>query len=112
RILVAVLAVTAVVALVAALFWVQAHTAQREAHINLRAATAQKMNAQALGMLAGTTPGGDARALQQILAARRLTTPDDGVLYTAVVERDSTVKIINADKDAVDSVESVAFSPD
>ena len=45
-------------------------------------------------MLAGTTPGGDARAFQQILAARTLTSPDDGVLYNAVVQRASTLKII------------------
>lgn len=50
---------------------------------------------------AGTQPGGDARALQQILAARTLTAPDDGVLYTAVVQRASTVKIIRVDADAV-----------
>ena len=35
-------------------------------------ATAQTLNAQALGMLAGTQPGGDVRAFQQILAARAL----------------------------------------
>ena len=47
----------------------------RASQTNLRAATAQKLNAQAQGMLAGTQPGGDARAFQQILAARTLTTP-------------------------------------
>jgi hypothetical protein len=61
--------------------------------------------AQAQGMLAGTVPGGDARAFQQILAARSLTTPDDGVLntalYTAVVHRASTLKIITGHRDAV-----------
>ena len=68
------------------------------------------MNAQGLGMLVGTTPGGDARALQQILAARTLaTTPDDGALYTAVVRRASTVKIITGH---TDRVSDVAFSPD
>ena len=64
-------------------------------------------------MLAGTAPGGDARAFQQILAARTLTTPDDAVLYNAlynaVVQRASTLKIITGHTDAVDSV---AFSPD
>ena len=46
-------------------------------------------------MLAGTPPGGDVRAFQQILAARTLTTaPDDGPLYRAVVQRASTLKII------------------
>jgi hypothetical protein len=41
-----------------------------------------------------TAPGGDARAFQQILAARTLTTPNDGglssALYNAVVQRAST----------------------
>ncbi len=61
-------------------------------------------------MLAGTQPGGDARAFQQILAARTLTTtPDDGPLYSAVVQRASTLKIITGHTDAVNSV---AFSPD
>jgi WD40 repeat protein len=61
-------------------------------------------------MLAGTTPGGDARAFQQILAARTfLTTPDDGVLYNAVVQRASTLKIITGH---TNWVLGVAFSPD
>ena len=47
---------------------------REQAHANLRAATAQKLIAQAQGMLAGTQPGGDARAFQQILAAYTLTT--------------------------------------
>ena len=68
----------------------------REAIHQRNDATAQKLTAQAQGMLAGTAPGGDARAFQHILAARTLTAPDDGVLYTAVVQRASTVKIITA----------------
>ena len=61
-------------------------------------------------MLAGTTPGGDARAFQQILAARTLTSaPDDGPLYSAVVQRASTLKIITGHSGPV---WSVAFSPD
>ena len=54
-------------------------------------------------------PGGDARAFQQILAARTLTTPDDGVLYNAVVQRASTLKIITGH---TGPVFGVAFSPD
>jgi hypothetical protein len=85
---------------------------RREAIHQRNDAIAQKLTAQAQGMLAGTAPGGDARAFQYILTARALTAPDDGVLYTAVVQRASTVKIINAHRDAVESVESVVFSPD
>jgi len=86
---------------------------REQAQANLRAATAQKLIAQAQGMLGGTQPGGDARAFQQILAAHTLSTPDDGVLYNAlynaVVQRASTLKIITGH---TDTVESVAFSPD
>ena len=58
-------------------------------------AEARRLITEAQGMLAGTTPGGDARAFQQILAARTLTSaPDDGPLYSAVVQRASTLKII------------------
>ena len=111
-------AVVAVIALVGAVVAViafgQATTAEQQAetsrHQVVRAATAQKLIAQAQGMLAGTQPGGDARAFQQILAARALTTtPDDGPLYSAVVQRASTLKIITGHTDAVTSV---AFSPD
>ena len=109
RILIAVLTVTAVIAVTAVALGMLATTARQQAEINLRAATAQKLNAQAQGMLAGTTPGGDARAFQQILAARTLDTPNDGVLYTAVVQRASTLKIITGH---TDRVRSVVFSSD
>ena len=70
----------------------------------------RQLNAQAQGMLAGTQPGGDVRAFQQILAARALTTtPDDGPLYSAVIQRASTLKIITGHTGAVTGV---AFSPD
>ena len=61
-------------------------------------------------MLAGTQPGGDVRAFQQILAARALAaTPDDGPLYSAVIQRASTLKIITGH---TGPVTGVAFSPD
>ena len=113
----AVIVVLAVIALVAVVRSVQASNANHQAsaernraQANLRAATSQKLNAQAQGMLAGTAPGGDARAFQQILAARTLTTtPDDGVLYNAVVQRARTLKIITGH---TGGVHGVAFSPD
>ena len=84
--------------------------ARQQAQIRLRDATAQKLIAQAQGMLAGTQPGGDVRAFQQILAARTLTDdPDDGPLYSAVVQRASTLKIITGH---TGPVTGVAFSPD
>ena len=70
-----------------------------------------KLIAQAQGMLAGTTAGGDVRALQQILAAHWLAKDDatDGALYTAVAQRASTLKIITGHTSAVNGV---AFSHD
>ena len=86
---------------------------REQAQANLRAAAAQKLIAQAQGMLAGTAPGGDVRAFQQILAAGTLTTPDDGAVYTALynaaVQRVSTLKIITGH---TDTVTRVVFSPD
>ena len=60
------------------------------------AAAARRLIAEAQSMLAGTRPGGDVRAFQQMLAARRLApTPDDGPLLNALVQRASTLKIID-----------------
>ncbi|SON62239.1 Protein TolB [Mycobacterium simulans] len=113
RILVAVLAVTAVVALVAVMLGVQAVQARHQAQTLLQGkliAQRQILIAQAQDMLAGTQPGGDARAFQQILAARALPVPsDDGPLYTAVAQRASTLKIITGH---VGAVNGVVFSPD
>jgi WD40 repeat protein len=114
RILRAVLAATAAIAVIAVVGAVVAVIAFRQAtqsrHQVLQAATAQKLIAQAQSMLAGTYPGGDARAFQQILAAHILTPrADDGPLYNAVIKRVNTRKIIT---DHTDWVTSVAFSPD
>src|SRR6185312_13680624 len=82
----------------------------REAIHQRNEAEGRRLIAEAHGMLAGTTPGGDARAFQQILAARTLTTaPDEGPLYSAVAQRASTLKIITGH---TGTVKSVAFSPD
>jgi WD40 repeat protein len=113
RILVAALAVTAVIALVAVMLGVQAVQARHEAQLQLRQkllTQRQILVAEAQDMLAGTQPGGDARAFQQILAARALLNPpDDGPLYTAVAQRASTLKIITGHTGAVNGV---AFRPD
>jgi WD40 repeat protein len=104
------LVVVLLVAVLAGWQWWEANHAKDQAQDNLRTATAQKLISQARGMLGGTAPGGDARAFQQILAARTLTTPpDENPLYSAVVQRASTLKIITGHARAVDSV---AFSPD
>ena len=62
-------------------------------------------------MLDGTLAGGDARAFQQLLAARAITPtsdPDDGVLYSFVVQRVTTHTIIKTP----DKNRGVAVSPD
>jgi WD40 repeat protein len=116
RILRAVLAATAIVAVIAliggitaVIGFTQARTARNEAQARFREATSLRLVAEAQGMLGGTRPGGDARAFQQILASRSLTTkPDDGALYSTVVKRLITRTIIDTPGRNYD----VAFSPD
>src|SRR5947209_2794507 len=57
-------------------------------------ATAQRLDVEAHGMLAGTRPGGDARAFQALLAAHALAPGDDGPLLHAAAVRATTEKII------------------
>ena len=59
-------------------------------------------------MLAGVQGGGDVQALQQILAGQQVMSTDVGALFTAVVQRLDTLKII----DSPAAVFSVALSPD
>ena len=110
HILRAVLVGTAIIAVVALVGAVVAVISRHQAQNNPRIATVQKLTAQAQGMLDGTQPGADARAFQQILAARTLTTaPDESPLYSAVLQRASTLKIITGH---TGPVWGVAFSPD
>ena len=95
RILIAVLAVTAVVAVVAVILGVQANNAaaRRPTRVSARQ-PALRLVSEAQAMLAGTRSGGDVRAFQQLLAARRLAqTPDDGPLL------DALVKMVNTHQD-------------
>lgn len=106
----AVVAIIAVVgAIAAAVGFRQAVTARNEANANLRDAVGVRLVSEAQGMLSDTRPGGDIRALQQLVAARELATrPDDGAIYSAAVKTQTTRKII----DAKDGVISVDYSPD
>jgi WD40 repeat protein len=113
RTLLALTAIVAVIAVVAAVIAVNAShraaLAEQQAGTRLREAVGLRLVPGAQGMLAGTRLGGDARAFQEILAARSLAaTPDDGALYSAVVKRVTTRTII--DTSAV--VNRVAVSPD
>ena len=107
---VAVLAVTAIVAVVAVILGVQANHARNQADARFREATSLRLVSEAQPMLAGTRSGGDVRAYQQLLAARRLAqTPDDGPLLNALVKMVNLIKIVEQRRTLVSSV---AFSPD
>ena len=83
------LAVLTVIAVVAALVAV---SKQHEADRRLRDAVVAKLNAEGPSMLAGTTPGTDARALQELLAANAIQA--NGVpILNAQISRFTTQKI-------------------
>lgn len=109
RILRAVLAVTAVVAVLAAVAGVSFFRASGQAQSRFEQATSQRLVSEALAMLGDTRPGGDARAFQQLLAARVISPDhDDAALYTAVTKTVDTDKVITTPN----SVNGVAVSPD
>jgi hypothetical protein len=108
------IAVIVILAFVAAVAIYQGHNAtiqRNHAQARFREATSQKLISQAKGMLVGTLAGGDARAFQQLLAARAITPtsdPDDGALYSFVVQRVTTHTIVKTP----DKNRGVAVSPD
>ena len=105
----AVILVMAVVTTVAVFQWHNATVQRNQAQANFRQATSVRLVSDAQGMLAGTQLGGDARAFAQLLASRPLTqTPDNGALYSAVVKRVTTDKIIPTP----DRNTAAFFSPD
>ena len=114
RVLVAtvVIAVAAIVAAVGAVvLFGQATDSRHQAEASLRTATAQKLIAEAQSILSGIQSGGDASALQRVLAARSLTDDPgtEGAIYAAVIARASTLKIITGH---TGQVNGVAYSPD
>jgi len=111
RILAAVLALTAVIAVVAGFLFVQANHARKQADTRFREATSQRLVSEAQSMLAGTRSGGPVRAYQQLVVGRDLAPtprPDDGPLLTVLHQNVNLIKIVQAP----DRVRSVAFSPD
>jgi WD40 repeat protein len=95
-----------VVAVVAALVAV----AQRQTAIRrLHDATVAKLNAEATAMLTGSSPGGDSRALQEVLAANAIE-PNNVPILNAQIARFSTQKII--DLGVASPAHSLAYSPD
>jgi WD40 repeat protein len=103
------LAFTAVIAVVAVVGFRNATVARSEAQERFRSATSVRLVSEALAILDGARPGGDVRALQQLLAARSLDPGrDEGALYSAVVKTLTTRRII----ETPDAPSSVALSPD
>ena len=98
------LALLTVVAIIAALIAVQK---QHEATARLRDSVVAKLNAEGAVMLAGVTPGGDVRALQELLAANAIQA--NGVpILNAQIDRFATQKIV----DTGSRPDRPAFSPD
>ena len=112
RILRAVLAGTAIVALVAVIGFVQANRAERQATREARDALAAQLDTEASAALSrGTAGGNDVRALAQTLAAQRLRSDpaaSRGTFYTATSALNTTRVIVPTPA----PVERVAFSPD
>ena len=108
RILVALLTATVVIAVVAVILGLLGYNASKQADARFRDETSLRLVSEANAMLAGTDSGGDVRAIQELLAARTITTPDDGQLLHAAAIRSSTLKIMTTGY----PVNSVAFSPD
>ncbi|WP_433666309.1 TIR domain-containing protein [Nocardia sp. CA-136227] len=95
RILQALLATTLVVALVAAVNFVGARSAEREAQGRFREATAARLVSDAGLMLNGGKGRDDVRAIEQVLAAQRISSSaDPGALLRTVNALAPTEKII------------------
>ncbi|MFF0815604.1 TIR domain-containing protein [Rhodococcus sp. NPDC003318] len=111
RTLRAVVAVTTVVAVVAAVGWVRAKIAEGEADTRAREQAAMVMMASATIEFDGLNPGAnDATAIQRVLTAHAVDPGDNtkyGLMHAALAERD-LVRII----DAPNWVMGVAVSPD
>ncbi|WP_156751304.1 WD40 repeat domain-containing protein [Mycobacterium sp. 1245111.1] len=105
----ALLSVVAVVAaVVAAGQWKHAVQRRQEAIKQRNQAISLRLISEAADMLAQKRPGGDVRALQELLAARALSSdPDQGPLQYAAGVRADTTKIIQLGT----PVRAVAFSP-
>ncbi|HRO30627.1 MULTISPECIES: TIR domain-containing protein [Micrococcaceae] len=110
RILRAVLAGTAVVALAAVIGFVLAVAAMREASDRARETTALMLAAEGQARLAGARPGGELLGMQQMLASRALmpTTEGDRALASSVVVQHDVYKMIPVGS----PVRDVAYAPD
>ncbi|BBX66551.1 nSTAND1 domain-containing NTPase [Mycolicibacterium psychrotolerans] len=108
RVLRAVLAITLVVAIVAAAGFFAAVSASHRANSATHDAVALRLTAEGQAILAGISPGGDTRALQEILAAPRVSpAADQSAQLLAITSRSDTDKIIEQNAE----VTSAAFDP-
>jgi WD40 repeat protein len=83
---------------------------QQEAIRRLHDAVVAKLNAEGAAMLVGATPGGDMRALQELLAANAIEA--DGVpILNAQIARFTTQKIVDISSTAGRGFQ-LAYSPD
>ena len=114
RILRAVVAITAVVAVVAVLGLVYALSARGQAQDRFRQATSVRLASEADGMLDGSRPGNDARALLELLAANAISPKTfEQALYAVAVKTFDTLKLIDTSTEIFGAVFSPAavFSP-
>jgi len=108
RVLISVLAVTVVIAVAAVISGVLAVKNQRNA-------TAERLVAQGMSMIADQQSGGEVRGIQQLLAGKALQPSSaETALPDAVVQRRAVVKILQVSPSSAagTGVESVAISPD
>ncbi len=109
RVLRAVLAVTLVVAIAAVAGFGAALWAWHRAQTAARETLAVRLGAEGQTIVAGLNPGGDIRAIQEILAAPHISTVvDESAPLTALTLRRDTLKIISQQSEAT----SAAFSRD
>ena len=109
RVLRAVLAGTAIVAVLAVVASAFAWVSRGQAQDRFKQATSVRLTFESMAMMNGGRVGRDDQAVQQLLAARALTpSPDAEALYDIVTKDSNTDKIIPAGV----SVRGVAFSPD
>ncbi|MGN7253363.1 nSTAND1 domain-containing NTPase [Arthrobacter sp. SAFR-014] len=110
RVLKAVVAAALAIAVVAVAGFLQASIAQRQANERTREATALRLVSEAQSMVTGGRPGGDVRAIKQILAAHAIAPTAEGAnsLVGAVVAEKNLERIM----ETIDIVDKLAVSPD
>ena len=109
RVLRAVLAATTIVAVIAVVGFVLATYSWRQAQQRTREATAQRIASEGLAILNGDRPGGEARAVEEMLAASSLSPGTTGdVTVTAAMKLSWASKVISPPG----RTETAAYSPD